>query len=256
MSDPSTSSTPATTPQSDPATTPTGQAPTSTAPTPIAAPAPAQGEDTAATIARLESDLAAARAEAGKSRVTAKQRAADEARIQLAQDIGRALGITPDGQEADPAQLTAQLTASQAQARQTAVELSVYRHAAEAGATPTPCLTPGRSPHPSTTSTRPTPPPYRPPSRPPSPQTRSSPPRRPGPPAAGRSSQARPPLNSTPRRCTTPSPPVSEIRRQPRCLSCWLPLPVRLLRARHRRPFGPTAPESCQRAQGGVAPTP
>ncbi|WP_329148803.1 hypothetical protein OIU91_21305 [Streptomyces sp. NBC_01456] len=133
MSDPSTSSTPATTPQSDPATTPTGQAPTSTAPTPIAAPAPAQGEDTAATIARLESDLAAARAEAGKSRVTAKQRAADEARIQLAQDIGRALGITPDGQEADPAQLTAQLTASQAQARQTAVELSVYRHAAEAG---------------------------------------------------------------------------------------------------------------------------
>lgn len=132
MSDPSTSSTPAAAPQSDPATTPTGQAPTGTAPTPTP-PAPAQGEDTAATIARLESDLAAARAEAGKSRVTAKQRAADEARTQLAQDIGRALGIVPDGQEADPAQLTAQLTASQAQARQTAVELAVYRHAAEAG---------------------------------------------------------------------------------------------------------------------------
>ncbi|MGY4990909.1 hypothetical protein [Streptomyces nigrescens] len=130
MSDTSTSSTPAAAPQSDPATTPTGQAPASTAPTP---PAPAEGEDTAATIARLESDLAAARAEAGKSRVTAKQRAADEARTQLAQDIGRALGIVPDGEEADPAQLTAQLTASQAQARQTAVELAVYRQAAEAG---------------------------------------------------------------------------------------------------------------------------
>lgn len=132
MSDTSTSSAPAAAPQSDPATTPTGQAPTGTAPTPTP-PAPAQGDDAAATIARLESDLAAARAEAGKSRVTAKQRAADEARTQLAQDIGRALGIIPDGQEADPAQLTAQLTASQAQARQTAVELSVYRHAAEAG---------------------------------------------------------------------------------------------------------------------------
>ncbi|WP_107470848.1 hypothetical protein, partial [Streptomyces sp. ERV7] len=96
-------------------------------------PAPAQGEDSAATIARLESDLAATRAEAGKQRVTAKQKAADEARSQLAQDIGRALGIIPDGQEADPAQLTAQLTASQAQARQTAVELAVYRHAAAAG---------------------------------------------------------------------------------------------------------------------------
>ncbi|WHM36307.1 hypothetical protein [Streptomyces sp. BPTC-684] len=121
-------------PQGDP-TAPTTQDPSGTpAPTPPV-PAP-QGEDTAATIARLESDLAAARAEAGKQRVTAKQKAADEARAQLAQDIGRALGIIPDGQEADPAQLTAQLTASQAQARQTAVELAVYRTAREAGGDP------------------------------------------------------------------------------------------------------------------------
>ncbi|WP_371652492.1 MULTISPECIES: hypothetical protein [unclassified Streptomyces] len=121
-------------PQGDP-TAPTGQGPTGTAPTPSAPPAPVapQGEDSAATIARLESDLAAARAEAGKQRVTAKEKAAEEARTQLAQDIGRALGIVPEGEPADPAQLTAQLTASQAQARQTAVELAVYRHAAAAG---------------------------------------------------------------------------------------------------------------------------
>ncbi|MCR8576165.1 hypothetical protein [Streptomyces sp. Isolate_219] len=115
-----------------------GQDPTTAPkPTPPAAPPTGegqqQGEDSVAQIARLESELAAARAEAGKSRVTAKQRAADDARTQLAQDIGRALGIVPEGQEADPAQLTQQLTAAQAQARQTAVELAVYRHAAAAG---------------------------------------------------------------------------------------------------------------------------
>ncbi|MER0481591.1 hypothetical protein ABR737_25190 [Streptomyces sp. Edi2] len=138
MSDTSTTSAPAA-PQGDPATAPTGQAPTGTAPTPTpaqaapAAPAAAQGEDTATTIARLESDLAAARAEAGKQRVTAKQKAADEAVQQLTQNIGKALGLITDDEQATPEQLTQQLTAAQAQARQTAVELAVYRHAAAAG---------------------------------------------------------------------------------------------------------------------------
>ncbi|MEV0438951.1 hypothetical protein AB0I84_09495 [Streptomyces spectabilis] len=100
------------------------------------APSAGTGVDAAATIARLESELTAARAEAGKQRVTAKQRAADEARAQLAQDIGRALGIVPEGEQADPAHLTEQLTASQAQAQQTAVELAIYRAAAAAGADP------------------------------------------------------------------------------------------------------------------------
>ncbi|MFD9863476.1 hypothetical protein [Streptomyces alboflavus] len=109
--------------------------PPSAPPTP-SSPSTSTGQDAAATIARLESDLAAARAEAGKQRVTAKQRAADEARTQLAQDIGRALGVVPEGEQADPAHLTEQLTASQAQARQTAVELAVYRAAAAAGADP------------------------------------------------------------------------------------------------------------------------
>ncbi|MFE7316413.1 hypothetical protein ACFU7T_25475 [Streptomyces sp. NPDC057555] len=106
--------------------------PTSPAP-PDAAP---QGEDAAATIARLEQQLAAARRDAGKSRVTAKQAAADGARAELAQQIGRALGIVQDDTVPDPAALTQQLAAEQQQARQAAVELAVYRAAGTAGADP------------------------------------------------------------------------------------------------------------------------
>jgi hypothetical protein len=106
--------------------------PAAPAPTPTAPAA----EDTAATIARLESELTAARKDAGKSRVTAKQQAADDARNELAQQIGKALGIVKDDAPADPAQLTQQLAAEQAKARQTAVELAVYRTAPAAGANP------------------------------------------------------------------------------------------------------------------------
>ncbi|MEV0444511.1 hypothetical protein AB0I84_29220 [Streptomyces spectabilis] len=129
-------SSPSDAPTASAAPSPQGEpSPPSTPPAP-SAPSTGTGEDAAATIARLEAELSATRAEAGKQRVTAKQRAADEARAQLAQDIGRALGIVPEGEQADPAHLTEQLTASQAQARQTAVELAVYRAAAAAGADP------------------------------------------------------------------------------------------------------------------------
>lgn len=118
-----------------------GQDPTTA---PISAPPAAQppserqqqSEDTAAQIARLEAELANARKEAGKSRVTAKQRAADEARAELAQQIGKALGIVDDDTPPDPDQLAQQLAAEQARARQTAVELAVYRTAREAGGDP------------------------------------------------------------------------------------------------------------------------
>ncbi|MFE6683935.1 hypothetical protein [Streptomyces sp. NPDC057729] len=121
--------------QSDP--TGTGQAPTPTAP-PSTNPVTSTNteQDPAATIARLEADLAAARKDAGRSRVTAKQQAADDARAQLAQEIGKALGIVPGDTPPDPAQLTQQLTESQQQARQTAVELAVYRTARDAGGDP------------------------------------------------------------------------------------------------------------------------
>ncbi|MFB6618221.1 hypothetical protein ACIGFK_07500 [Streptomyces sp. NPDC085524] len=117
---------------------PAGQDPAGTAPKPTA---PASGtgpaaQDTADTIARLVADLAAARAEAGKTRVTAKQKAADEARAELAQQIGRALGLVEADTPPDPDLLTRQLTDERARARQTAVELAVYRTAREAGGDP------------------------------------------------------------------------------------------------------------------------
>ncbi|MEU3712912.1 hypothetical protein [Streptomyces catenulae] len=112
------------------------QAPT----TPAAPPAPPSGtgqdEAPSATIARLEQQLAAARRDAGKSRVTAKQTAADEARAELAQQIGRALGLVQDDAPPDPAALTQQLATEQQHARQTAVELAVFRTARDAGGDP------------------------------------------------------------------------------------------------------------------------
>lgn len=69
------------------------------------------------------------RDEAGKARTTAKANAAAEARTALAQEIGKALGLVKDDETPDPAKLTEQLTATQAQARQAAVELAVYKAA-------------------------------------------------------------------------------------------------------------------------------
>jgi hypothetical protein len=94
------------------------------------------GQDPAATIARLEAELAAARQEAGKTRTTAKQRAADEARQELTAQLLGILDPSKAGQPATPEELTQQLTTAQAQARQTAVELAVYRTAREAGGDP------------------------------------------------------------------------------------------------------------------------
>lgn len=93
------------------------------------------GEDPATTIARLTAELTSARAEAGKTRVTAKQKAADDARASLAQDIGKALGLVKDDAAApDPEQLTQQLAAEQAKARANAVELAAYKAAQTEGA--------------------------------------------------------------------------------------------------------------------------
>jgi hypothetical protein len=109
-------------------------------PTP-AAPAPAPtGEDQGATIARLEKQLEAARSEAAKTRTNAKQAAADEARTGLVQELGKALGLIKDGEATDPAELTKQLTAVQADHRTARLELAVYRAAGAAGADPTALL--------------------------------------------------------------------------------------------------------------------
>ncbi|WP_326698037.1 hypothetical protein OG909_12205 [Streptomyces sp. NBC_01754] len=85
--------------------------------------------DESSLPAWAQAALKTARAEAGKSRVTAKQKAADDARASLAQDIGKALGLVEDDAPADPAQLTQQLAAEQAKARGVAVELAAYKAA-------------------------------------------------------------------------------------------------------------------------------
>lgn len=92
---------------------------------------PADG-DTAA----LRAEIAKLRRENASSRVVAKQNAADEARTQLAQQIGKALGLVQDDEPADPAKLTEQLTAAGLEARQAKVALAVYRAADGANGDP------------------------------------------------------------------------------------------------------------------------
>ena len=104
------------------------------APTPEQAQAIAD-EDPRLVIERLEAEVKAARQEAGKARINAKQAAADEARAELAQQVGKALGLVADD-PVDPAALTQQIEASQAQARQAQIELAVYRAADTAGGDP------------------------------------------------------------------------------------------------------------------------
>lgn len=77
------------------------------------------------------------RAEVAKSRVEAKTQAADEARKQMAEDIGRALGIitddTPDEEKLNPEQLRDLLAGERTTARMARTELAVYRAAQAAG---------------------------------------------------------------------------------------------------------------------------
>ncbi|MEU3098516.1 hypothetical protein ABZ690_28120 [Streptomyces sp. NPDC006967] len=96
------------------------------------------GEDPAATIARLQKDLKQANADAGKARTTAKKQAADEARNEIVQELGKALGLIKDDKDAplDPAALKAQVESATAAHKSTAIELAVYRGAAKAGVDP------------------------------------------------------------------------------------------------------------------------
>ncbi|MFJ4009456.1 hypothetical protein [Streptomyces sp. NPDC090026] len=98
---------------------------------------PADG-DPAETIARLEKQLKAANAEAGKARTDAKRQAAEEAKASLVQELGKALGLVKDDDETppDPAALKAQIESATAAHRETAIELAVYRGASKHGADP------------------------------------------------------------------------------------------------------------------------
>jgi hypothetical protein len=82
-----------------------------------------------------EAEILKLRKENGAARTTAKAQAAEEATKELAQKIGKALGLVED-EPIDPAKLTESLTAAQADARRAQVELAVYRTAAAANGDP------------------------------------------------------------------------------------------------------------------------
>jgi hypothetical protein len=110
------------------AATPTAD-PTPTEPPKAADPAPAANpwENPDAAKAEIER----LRKENGAARTNAKAAAAEEARKELAQQIGKALGFVKD-EPVDPAKLTEQLTATQAQAKQAALELAVFKSTTDA----------------------------------------------------------------------------------------------------------------------------
>jgi hypothetical protein len=99
------------------------------APTPVEPAKPAATEDITSLPEWAQKQIRDARAEAAKSRTTAKQTAADEARQETLATIAKALGIGEEGKPVDPAQLTAQIEQAQAEAWRSTVELQVYRHA-------------------------------------------------------------------------------------------------------------------------------
>lgn len=112
-------------------------APTPTPPaTPAAAdPAPSEPKSPWENPATAQAEIERLRKENAKDRTVAKAQAADDARKELANTIGKALGLVED-ETIDPAKLTESLTASQAEAKQARVELAVFRNAATAGGDP------------------------------------------------------------------------------------------------------------------------
>lgn len=119
-------------------TEPTGNEPSAAATTQPEAPKPT--EPAKANVwddpKAAEAEIKRLRQENGAARTNAKAQAAEEARKEFAQTIGKALGIVEDGAETDPARLTESLTASQREAKQARVELAVFRNAAAAGGDP------------------------------------------------------------------------------------------------------------------------
>lgn len=87
-------------------------------------------------VEALQKMVADLRKENAAARVNGKQTAAEEARKELAQQLGKALGLVEDDTAPTPEQLTAQLTASQEAARTSAVELAVYKTTQQHGGNP------------------------------------------------------------------------------------------------------------------------
>lgn len=84
--------------------------------------------------AKAQAEILRLRRENGDERVNAKAKAADDARAEIAQTIGKALGIIKDGESLDPAKLQEQLQQRDADNRTLRVEVAVERAARAAGA--------------------------------------------------------------------------------------------------------------------------
>ncbi|MEU1020250.1 hypothetical protein [Streptomyces sp. NPDC005898] len=119
--------------QGDPAGEPGGQVPPQQKPAAPPQQQPAEGDETTLP-AWAQKALSDARAEAGKGRITAKQKAADDARQEIAQQIGKALGLVQDDGPPDPAKLTEQVADLSGQLRAARSELAAYRAAGTEGA--------------------------------------------------------------------------------------------------------------------------
>lgn len=82
-----------------------------------------------------QAEIERLRRENGAARTNAKAQAAEEAKKELAQTIGKALGLVED-EPIDPAKLTESLTTAQAEAKQAQVALAVYQNASTGGGDP------------------------------------------------------------------------------------------------------------------------
>lgn len=108
-------------------------APPAAAATPPAQPA-APVDEPWSDPEKAKAEIERLRRENAASRTNAKATAADEARKELAQQIGKALGLVADDDTPpDPAALTAEVEAGRAENRTLAVELAVYKSVTQHG---------------------------------------------------------------------------------------------------------------------------
>jgi hypothetical protein len=82
---------------------------------------------------KAKAEIERLRRENAADRTTAKSKAAEDAVNDLTQKLGKALGLIKDGDKdkVDPAELAKQVETATTRARQTAVELAVYRGASK-----------------------------------------------------------------------------------------------------------------------------
>jgi hypothetical protein len=121
-------------PDPDPAPPASNPAPQPTA-DPTSGQDPNEPVDVSKLPANVQNLISQLRKDAAKNRTDPKT-AAEQAKTELAQQIGKALGLVSGDEPPDPAVLTEQIEHFQAAAWRNGVELTVHRMAAQMGADP------------------------------------------------------------------------------------------------------------------------